>query len=62
MKMKTNVVTVEINEQEALSVINALQLGIKNEFSPEAHEKAAAELLGLLRGNFQSSTKGINYP
>jgi hypothetical protein len=61
MKTTTNSISVDINKHEALSLINALQAGIKNEFKPGEDEEAACKFLQLLRGNFQSSTRGINY-
>lgn len=61
MKAKTKSIAVELNEHEAISVINALQSGIKaKEFERSPEEEGARRLLYLLRGNFQSSVTGVH--
>jgi len=61
MKSRPTVVQVTINEQEALAIINALQRGISTAENSE-DDQGATSLLGLLRGNFQSSVAGIHDP
>lgn len=59
MKLKPENVSVEMSRGEALDVIRVLHRGI-DVGGPEP--KGAINLLNLLRGNFEATTKGVNYP
>jgi len=67
MRVKIKTISVEIKEDEALSIINALQKGLDNRhlFGSEDERRehaAAARLLDFLNGNFRESHSGIHHP
>ena len=62
MKAKVKQITVTINENEALAILNAIKAGLKGEtWDANAEEKGAADLAILLNGNFFSSTKDVHF-
>ena len=64
MKAEIKQVSITINEDEALSIINVLLIGLENKhiFEPSQEIKGGADLLELLTTNFRSSIPGIHRP
>lgn len=64
MRIEIMKIKVTLDDREALSIINALQTGLKDhEFiDKKPEEEAAIDFLSLLRNNFQNSQSGIHWP
>jgi hypothetical protein len=60
MKAKTKTISVDINEREALQIINILQAGTSPESIVRREEDGAKKLLELLRGNFKNQVQGVH--
>jgi hypothetical protein len=62
MKAEVKQITVTINENEALSILNALRVGIYEEkWCDDPDKKAATDLHDLLNGNFFSAKKNVHF-
>ncbi|WP_339891889.1 hypothetical protein [Neptuniibacter pectenicola] len=60
MKAKAKIISVDINEREALQIINILQAGVTPDFVSTPEEEGAKKLLELLRSNFKSQVQGVH--
>ncbi len=64
MKVSIKQITITITEDEASSIRRALLAGLDNRhvFAPTPAIEGAANLLGLLTGNFHSSIPDVHKP
>lgn len=64
MRVKVNEVSVTINADEALSIINAINKGLDSSHhfgKPDKSTQGAVSLLKLLNGSFRNSKDGIHH-
>jgi hypothetical protein len=64
MKVRPKVVSVELHENEALQIISALNIGLKDKIFDISDPDfiAAHRLKEILTANFESSITGVHIP